>query len=308
MFKRCVGGFALIALLGVAVPRTARARLDTAAPSASADPRLAEILLRAGRYVVDYEVVFRNLVAEEASTQWADPLGTSREGLDPARRQVRSDIVFLVLPGPLRWGCFRDVFEVDGQRVRDREARLEKLLLGEGDASSVERAKAILAEGSRYNIGARRTANIPTLPLIFLHPSNQGRFRFELKGHRRFHDREGVEVRFVETARPAFVTDFASGDLPSSGSFWIVPETGAVLRSDVTYEFPPRRATAWNGVEYRPEPGWSILVPAEMRERYKNLPEAVYLEFGPPTEATNRYSHYRRFTVSTDETIVSPSP
>ena len=77
-----------------------------------------------------------------------------------------------------------------------------------------------------------------------------------------------------------------------------------MLRSDVTYEFPPRRATAWVALDYRPEPGLRIWVPDEMKERYEDLPGAFDPEFGERTEATSRYSNYRRFTVTTNEGIV----
>ena len=204
-------GLALRAVALAALPAQATAASQDAIPASSAvavaaarpDGRLAAMLDRAGRYVVEYERTFRDLVAEEASTQWAgEPRGTTDS---PAlrRRTLRSDMVFTTLPGALPWGCFRDVFEVDGRKVHDREARLERLFVNGSSASAIEHATAILDESSRYNIGAaRRTANIPTYPLLFLHPENQARFRFEIKGRRRFRDQEGVELHFTGDRPP----------------------------------------------------------------------------------------------------------
>jgi VWFA-related protein len=288
----------------VPAPKAASAPL-TAAPTIATDPRLAEILSRAGRYVQEYERTFRALVAEEIYTQWVGLGKESTEDIGMRKRVLKSDLVFTILPGPLPWASFRDVYEVDGQKVHDRQARLENLFVSGSNPSAVEQANAILHESARYNLGgARRTVNIPTLPLLFLHPSNQARFRFELKGRRRLHDREGIEVRLKETALPTLVSGGTSGDLPATGSFWVAPDTGMVLRSEVTFEFPPHRATAWVAVDYRPEPGLNIWVPAEMREIYQDLPDASWAEFIEPIETTAKYSNYRRFSVTTNEGVV----
>src|SRR6185436_12429755 len=114
---------------------------------------------------------------------------------------------------------------------------------------------------------------------------------------------EGVELHFTETARPTLLKGRGAG-LPAAGSFWIAEQTGVLLRSDVTYEFPIRRATAWIALDYRPEPGLQIWVPDEMKERYEDLPGTFDPEFEERTEATSRYSNYRRFSVTTNEGIV----
>jgi hypothetical protein len=104
--------------------------------------RLEQLLARAGKYVVDFERAFSNVVAEERYVQrvitdqgigrvpLAGP-GT-RSGFEqfspgPAaeHRELRSDFLLAKLPGEERWIPFRDVFEVDGTPVRDREERLK---------------------------------------------------------------------------------------------------------------------------------------------------------------------------------------
>jgi hypothetical protein len=79
---------------------------------------------------------------------------TPKGGPGLLARTLRSDLVFIRLRGPLPWGTFRDVYEVDGQAVRDRDRRLERLLSATR-APEVGRAWAILDE-------ARATTSGPT--------------------------------------------------------------------------------------------------------------------------------------------------
>ena len=79
-----------------------------------------------------------------------------------------SDFLLVQVPGE-GWTPFRDVFERNGQKLRDREERLAKLFLNGASRSSFDQARQIMLEGARYNIGTiERTINLPTLPLVFL--------------------------------------------------------------------------------------------------------------------------------------------
>jgi hypothetical protein len=257
-----------------------------------AQEELEQLLQKAGRYVVEYESAFSHLVAEETYEQ------QTRELEGGARRHLRSDIVFVTLEWPFPWGAFRDVFEVDGAKVRDREARLEKLLARNG-APDLAQVRAIRDESARYNIGLYRDINEPTVPLLFLHPTNQPRFRFELKGRRRFSGAEGREVAFEEVTRPTVIRWERRDDLPARGSFWLEQQTGVVLRSecwlDLPYELGINYArTARIVVEYAREPRLGLWVPVQMEESY------------PDVLARARYSGYRRMTVETQETVHPP--
>ena len=44
-----------------------------------------------------------------------------------AERETKSDYLLVKAPGGERWLPFRDVFEVDGKRVREREERLPRV-------------------------------------------------------------------------------------------------------------------------------------------------------------------------------------
>jgi len=270
------------------------ARVHREAP---VDPELASLLERAGRYVVEYEQSFSNLVAEETYTQWA---GTRH-------RVTRADLVFVRLPGDIPWSTFRDVFEVDGQKIRDRSARLERLFL-EPTSSSLDRARAILKESAAYNIGpAVRNVNTPTLPLAFLHPRNQHRFVFDKRGQRRIAGVMGVEVGFEEVARPTLIRT-TDDDLPATGRFWIDPHRGTVLRSETRLHFRRTHATALITTEYRPEPALAMWVPSVMREQYRDNPGSSWLLFRVSTDADARYSNFRRFGVTVDERARLPEP
>jgi hypothetical protein len=270
-------------------------------------PDLVAALEQAARYVLDYEQAFHDIAAEESYTQWAqwqEPVAGPRLTCTAmaCRRLTRADVVFVRLGGAIPWGTFRDVFEVDGQEVRDRDARLESLLSASSQASVSRRVRAILDESTRYNIGpAVRNINFPTLSLAFLLPRNQPRFAWKRGGTRRFETVEGLEVQFEEVARPTLVDQDGQGDLPAKGRFWIDPARGTVLRSETEFRFEPARARAQVATQYRAEPRLALWVPSEMRERYSDLPGTPRPVFRSPREALARYSGFRRFTVTIED-------
>ena len=199
------------------------------------------------------------------------------------------------------WSLFRDVFEVDGRRVRDRDRRLQ-LLFQHPSADALVQARRIVEESAHYNIGgAERTINFPTLPLVFLHLRNQSRFSFVRGGRRWISGVEALEIRFEEIARPTIVTTSSGESLPAHGRFWIDSSRGVVLRSEVVFRFEPSLAEATVETDYERQPSLGLWVPVVMKERYRNLPHASRSVFGAPTEATARYSNFRQFTVSVED-------
>ena len=139
-------------------------------PAFAADPpppRLEDLLTAAGRYVSSLEQQLTVLVADEG---YAQSLFIGREDSARVRRSMTSDVAWVPTGDPLVWAFFRDVRDVDGAPVRDREARLERLFPSGPTPAGRERAQQILEESSRYNLGRRRTVNSPTIALSFLHP------------------------------------------------------------------------------------------------------------------------------------------
>jgi len=224
-------------------------------------------------------------------------------------RKTRADLVFVRLPGDVPWSLFRDVFEVDGRKVRDRDERLQRLFQNPSPSALVQ-AQRIVEEGARYNIGgAARTVNVPTMPLMFLLARNQPRCSFRSGPRRWISGVAAFEVEFDEVARPTVVTTSSGESLPAHGRFWIDASRGAVIRTEVVFRFDPSLAEASFETDYEPRPRLGLWVPVLMRERYRNLPSAPRVVFAAPTDATATYSNYRQFTVTSEEgnaTVVSP--
>jgi hypothetical protein len=193
---------------------------------------------------------------------------------------------------------FRDVYEVNGRRVRDRDARLEALFMSP-DSSTLGQAEAIRWESARFNLGpSYRDINVPTLALLMLHPAHQARFRWERKGTREFSGRAGIELRGKEVGSPTLVRQLDGSDVTAEVRAWIEAETGRVLRTEARYRIVGRvgrpSATSWVNTQYRPEPSLALGVPEEMYERYEHSARG-------PVEARARYSNHRRFQVETSE-------
>jgi hypothetical protein len=144
-------------------------------------PAVDDVLRAAAAYVEVYEPQLSGVVSEEAYHQ------TSRNarGQTRATRLLRSDTL-LIRTAAQGWFGFRDVFEVDGKPVRDRDERLSKLFLNPS-AGALEQAKRIADESARFNIGTQdgtliRTINLPTIALAFLRREFQNRSAFKSSG------------------------------------------------------------------------------------------------------------------------------
>lgn len=283
-------------------------------PKAPVDPELISLLEKAGRYVAEYEQAFRNIVADE---EYEQRTSTSAAG-QPDRRHTRADLVFVRLAGPIPWASFRDVYEVDGTAVRDRGSRLLDLF-ARSSRSAYDKAEAILAESTRYNIGLERTVNLPTLPLVFLLPRNRSRFAFSRHGDTR--PGEPTEVDFREVSRPTFIrnrkpdseteVDSRKLDLPADGRFWI-DSRGVVVRSDLRLRTGLSDTSAELSTRYRSEPRLAMWVPEEMKEHYeltgRNIPVSIAYGNKFVLDAVARYTNLRRFRVTTDEAVKTADP
>jgi len=148
-----------------------------------AQSEVGAIVDRAAAYVEEFQRRFGSMVAEERyeqSIQEAMAIGARTRG-QFERVTLVSDFLLVQVPGE-GWTPFRDVFERNGQKVRDREERLAKLFLEGSSRSSFDQARQIMLESSRYNIGnIERTINQPTLPLLFVTSALRGHFKFELE-------------------------------------------------------------------------------------------------------------------------------
>lgn len=266
-------------------------------PPGGQEPVPLEPVLRAAAdYVARYEQELTTLVAEEDYTQ---RLGTSASS--PSRR-LRSDLL-LVFDESFGFVGFRDVFEVDGRPVRDREARLARLFLSSRPADPLQRARRIAEEGARYNLNPagtqiRRTVNMPFTALEFLRRVNQPRssFRVDEKAAPATGD---VAVTFIEQAEPRLID--SPDRWPARGVFWIDPRSGRVSRTELSLRTGSTRISIH--VSYAEDPDLRIWLPATMEEQY-----VIAMTGTIQGEAT--YTNFRQFRVetATDSTGVGKEP
>jgi len=308
----------------------------SAARQSPLDPDLEEVLRRAGEYLVDYERKFASVVAEERYVQelrpGAPPAGTrvpeaatlssalpgsgerpsQQLGWNPMtelnfgnfnptlpleRRQLLSDYLLVSVEKEV-WFAYRDIREVNGAELAGRENRVMKLLLNPS-ADALDQMRRLADESARYNIGSvRRTFNLPTLALLFLHPDDQRRLTFTKADET---EAEGVRlwvVRYRETERPTMIHNERGDDVPTTGRYWIEPETGRVVQTELEVTDLHYDVRGIVVVAYRPEEKIGIWMPVEMRERYDHP-----FRIDNYTDCLAVYSNFRQFKVETSEAI-----
>jgi hypothetical protein len=266
-------------------------------PSAEA-PSLDDVLKRAAAYVAAFHEQLSGIVAEESYRQEIRDTSRFTNSLQThPQRTLRSDLLLVKPPGADRYVELRDVFEVDGQPVRDRQLRLEKLLR-DSSAAAEAQIGSIINESARYNIGSvTRNINTPLMALQFLEARQQPRFKFKhvdkpqpVFGDPR--DRAANEtpvfrvateiwtIEYEERGRGTIIRRPDGRDMPARGRFWINPANGSVLISELIVDGGNVRATVT--VSYESEPLMGFLVPIEMRESYVRYGERIsgHAEYG----------------------------
>lgn len=270
--------------------------LATSADAAQEPLTVDEVVARASAYVEVYVKALTTVVMEEDYRQ-----SNFRRGLtNPTRTRLRSEFLLVRLGEDAVWTGFRDVFEANGRRVRDRQDRLASLFLDD-TTTAVARARRIVEESSRYNLGTTsRTFNIPTYALSYLLPSNTARFRFEQDGVGCGDGHPSAwHIRYEEVATPTLTRGYQNIDLPSNGRFCIDPDAGTIFETEIELHHPSvgREVPATEVVAvvtFALNPNVGLWVPTEMRERYS-------ARGGERTTSTARYGNYRKFSVSTSE-------
>jgi hypothetical protein len=251
-------------------------------PAAAEEPTLATVLGRAAAYVAEFHRTLSRLIAEEHYTQtWETIWSGTRKGATPhGNRELQSDLLLVKPRGVDDWLQYRDVFAVDGQPVRDHHERLPQLLANRSE-SAASLAERIRRESAKYNLGSiERDVNIPVLAMRFLSVENQPRFKFRRAADRSVSaariapDEAGVfrvttamwAIDYEEVRHPTIIRTPANKDLPASGRFWIDPDTGRVLITELRAGNKNVRGAI--DVSYQSEPVLNLLVPVEMREEY----------------------------------------
>jgi hypothetical protein len=260
-------------------------------------PKLDIVLARLSLYLAEYEERMSAAVAEEEYDQlyehWVSPNPVELT----EHRSLKSDFVFLTVSGDLAWMGFRDTFAVDGEPIRDRDERLQRIL-STGQADALTQAQHIARDNARYNLGpVTRTVNVPTFVLGLLQEKNRSRFRVRQNGTETVDRHVLIRLEFRETRRPTIIRSLEGGDQPATVTALVDADTGTVRRTVVEIAArarPPITTTIT--VEYREDPSMNMLVPHEMLESHVSptLPGAN----GFRIVGKAVYRDYRRFRTS----------
>jgi hypothetical protein len=280
------------------------------------EPRSAETdsaLQAAARYLDAYEHRISAIGAEEMYEQSVvtggslvvgGPAARQSPAVTPARatRKTRANMMTISL-GANGWVSFRDVFELDGKPVRDRDERLSRILQ-KVDSDSLEQARKIAAESARYNLDAEalrvnRTTNVPMTALLFLRAANQSRSSFRLGKPERVGGVMCQTLQFTEQSWPRLIR--TSDDAPAEGTFWIdMAGGGRIVKTELRMESGAARGQSvrtQTAVTYSHIDKLDLWVPTVMDEKYEL--------FATRQTVTGHavYSDFREFKVTTAENI-----
>ena len=272
-------------LASLVIPTTLLATGATGAETAT----FAEVLRRAQAYVALYEDhELSTVIARERYHQQL----VGADGAITRERTLLSDYLLLQLPDE-DWVAVRDVYEVDGTTVADRAGRLTMLFAGPREQLG-ERVMKLAEETAALNLGDhyKRTLNLPTFALRILRPANRKRVRFEKAGEEQVDGTATWVVAFQETKGPTVTATPDGADVPAHGRFWVAPEEGTVLRSEMILGGTRRvAARATITVAYARNLSLGFWLPSEMRERY----ETPRRKRDDIVIALATYSDFRRF-------------
>jgi VWFA-related protein len=261
--------------------------------AAGRDLEAQRVLAKAADYVAGYQREYSMLVAEERYVQRTRT----------QQQTLRSDLLLVRPPGLDAWVSFRDVYEINGRPVRDREDRLKRLFL-DGSPEAQAQLAAIKEESSRLNIGlVERNINVPLYALKFLEAANLGRCRFALSGTKEVAGVSATRITFREVAKPTLVRLDRTRDIAATGWFLVDSSSGAVVGTMLQLSFPGDSAVIEFTVRYDREGNLGLWVPVEMTEAYSIRGAAT--EKNVVLDARAEYSRFRRFqvTLETDSKV-----
>jgi len=274
--------------------RVVVAALIVASPTAAGgadDADLRRLLDRTGKFVVEFQRGFREVLSTEHYQQTVRR--SAARGM--RTRQIDSEMFFTAVDGDRSWMTIRNVQKVDGTRVPGSHDRVMELLT----STRTERTEALrklAIEGARFNIGnVGRTFNDPTLALMFFAPVMQPRFQFVADGAERIDGVQTYRIRFTETAKPSVIRD-ERDDLDTAVSGLVhVTADGRIARSELVVTIGSR-VSGRIRVRYRRIDDVDMIVPVTMEEDYRN-------DDGPGRgmtliSCTAKYSDYARFQTS----------
>lgn len=287
--------------------------LASAQEGSAPAPPLPLVLSRAGTYVETFADTLSGLVAAESYVQDVRPAFNRFGSIPrfakpyngPTHRELKSDLLLVRPVGSDGWMQFRDVTEVDGKKLKDRNDRLARLFL-DPSKSTATQSRKIMDESSRYNIGdIERNINLPVLALAVLDRGMQRNFQFAFakadekadlpKSDAFTAPDDALVITFRETQPRTMVISPQGKSLPTSGRFWLDRVTSRVLMTEIGIDDIWLKADIF--VAYGSVDTIKLLVPVEMHEQYENKLN------GSKVDGTATYTNFREFKVNVDEDI-----
>ena len=263
-------------------PLTRRPRRHDASKSAaSPGSGFTTVLSSAMRYAMNYEQRFALLAADEQYVQElqrppnpgsnlsrSNPGGGMQGGGAISQQTIKSDFLLVQLGGDGEgFMPFRDAYEAKGRKLRDRDDRLLKLFT-KNDKGRFEKAAAFSSDSAKHNLGnVTRTINIPLLAMMFLHPRVNERFEFTDGGEETMAGRVLRKAIYKEVARPTLIKTSRGRDLAMTGTIWIDPFSGTVVKTELNAADPVVRTQVT--VTFRRDEALDLWVPDKMEEYYK---------------------------------------
>lgn len=267
------------------------------APTQTQTLNLSEkaLVARASKYVAEYEKQFAFLIADEDYRQKR----FDADGRLAQTRVLKSELFLTYLPADGEWIAVRDVMEVDGMRMANRDDLRALLSRGQEVRGSIGK---VIARNAQYNIGRiERNFNEPTLPLLLLDAKRTSRIDFDRRSVAQDGNTTLVTLAFEERDSPTLVSSRDEGPVRARGEFVMDGATGTIRRT--VFQLSRPRVEVRLETRYSLDPKLELWLPAVFLERYESggqggrrrNNDAVVHEV---IEGEARYSNYRRFGVT----------
>ena len=243
------------------------------------------VLDRTTAYVQSFFDRFVNVVAEERYVQTED---AAYARLARRRRVLISDFLLVQAQGSNLYYQFRDVREVDGQAVTDRDRRLTELFLQPWD-TVIKQAARIAADSARYNVQNVGTINYPLQAVILLQSRYRKRLEFSIGGRQRRADQQLRAITFRERDERDTVFD----GVRSFGRAWVDEASGTVMNTELELRSPSRKYPDRITTSFVFDERLKLAVPVEMRDSY----------YSPGMSGVATDGQFRTFEVRTAEEV-----
>jgi len=202
-------------------------------PAAETKPSIGAVRAYAKEWQEELAAVVAEERYKQSSVEW--PRGRQLRSAPRryAERRLISDVL-LVRGGRNRsWLMFRDVLEINGSAVRDRQSRFDALF-AHADADLVTSARRIADESARYNLGRlQRNINTPATTLVFLDDTMASSTKWKGPGSVRVDGRPAWEFTFEQKQAPFAIRTPEGRPQPVTGRVVVDAGTGRIRMTEL---------------------------------------------------------------------------